>query len=567
MFPASVPAHGHIRSAIVATIIWLVVLLFLAPRILGAAEFAEPDPARSVRLQVFIRNDNAECQAAAKYVEAFAQRRPGVQVEVRDVLTDDAALAEFWRLAKLHKQAEPGLPAFHALDQFVMGFADAERSGPTIDALFEISVYSRTNCPHCQDAKRFLTGLAARWPGVRIKIRDLNTDSGARAEMFEAARQVGVTPTFLPVIAVGGKVLQGYQTDSTTGREIEAILERGQAPAKPAAAQQSRAVAPWGFAWFAMLTASDETNVSRDVPDSAPAPLTKLAPPPPAKLAIPPPAKLAPPPPARETAPAAEPDLPTTESPRGIQVPGLGYLSVDAWGLPLFTFLIGLIDGFNPCAMWVLIFLLSVLVNVHDRLRMLLIAGTFVFISGLAYFAFMAAWLNMFLLIGIERPLQIVLGCVALFIGAINIKDCFAFKRGISLSIPESVKPGIYERVRKIVATKYLSVALGLAVVLAIGVNTVELLCTAGLPAMYTQILTVHELPAWQNYAYLLLYNLAYMLDDSLLLTTFVVTLSHRRLQEREGKILKLISGVVILVLGWVMLFQPSLLHWRPSAS
>jgi glutaredoxin len=548
-------------------IMWLVVVSILATMIVGAADSVVANDGRVLRLTVFIRNDNAECVAAVKYVETLARRRPGVQVDVRDVLQDEAALAEFWRLARLQQNAEPGLPAFHALDRFVMGFTDAASTGPTIDGLFDINIYSRTNCPHCQDAKKFLAGLERRWPAVRVKNHDLNTDANARTEMAEVARRGGITPSFVPVIAVGNNVLMGYQTDATTGHEIETVLERGAVASKVKATQQSRAFGVPLVGWFAMLGANIEPAPTAD-PTAKPAtPAAKLASPPPAKLAIPPPAKLAPVPVPEPTATPSEAFDPEPQSPRGINVPGFGYLSVDAWGLPLFTFIIGLIDGFNPCAMWVLVFLLSVLVNVHDRMRMLAIAGTFVFVSGLAYFAFMAAWLNMFLLLGIERPLQIVLGCVALFIGAINVKDCFAFKRGISFSIPESAKPGIYERVRKIVATKYLSVALGLAVVLAIGVNTVELLCTAGLPALYTQILTHHELPAWQNYAYLGLYNVPYMFDDTLLLTTFVITLSHHKPQEREGKVLKFISGAVILLLGLAMLFRPEVLHWSPSGA
>lgn len=94
----------------------------------------------------------------------------------------------------------------------------------------------------------------------------------------------------------------------------------------------------------------------------------------------------------------------------GIETGWFGRLRVHELGLPLFTVLIGLLDGFNPCAMWVLLFLLSLLVNLRDRRKMALIAGIFVAVSGLFYFAFMAAWLNMFLLIGLSRAVQIGLG-------------------------------------------------------------------------------------------------------------------------------------------------------------
>jgi hypothetical protein len=184
------------------------------------------------------------------------------------------------------------------------------------------------------------------------------------------------------------------------------------------------------------------------------------------------------------------------ESPEGIDLPWFGYVRVGDLGLFAFTLLIGLVDGFNPCAMWVLVFLLSVLVNVKDRKQIAAIAGTFVLVSGLAYFAFMAAWLNLFLIVGIARPLQIALGVLAIGISVVNIKDFFAFKQGVTLSIPESAKPGIYAQVRRIVTSKYISVAVGLSVILAVLVNVVEILCTAGLPALDTQILTVQQLPA-----------------------------------------------------------------------
>jgi glutaredoxin len=240
-----------------------------------------------------------------------------------------------------------------------------------------------------------------------------------------------------------------------------------------------------------------------------------------------------------------------------IRTTWFGELHVGNLGLPLFTIVIGLLDGFNPCAMWVLLFLLSLLVNLQDRRKMTLLAGTFVAVSGLVYFAFMAAWLNMFLLIGLSRAVQIGLGGTALLVGAVNVKDFFALHRGISLSIPESVKPGLYARIRRILQADNLAGALTGIVILAGLVNLIELLCTAGFPALYTQILTLQQLPTWEYYGYLGLYNLAYIFDDSLMVTIAVATLSRRKLQERAGRWLKLTSGLVMAGLGAVLLLQP----------
>jgi len=245
---------------------------------------------------------------------------------------------------------------------------------------------------------------------------------------------------------------------------------------------------------------------------------------------------------------------PTVES---IETGWFGPLRVHDLGLPLFTIVIGLLDGFNPCAMWVLLFLLSLLVNLQDRRKMALIAGTFVIVSGLLYFAFMAAWLNVFLVVGLSRALQIGLGGIALFIGTVNVKDFFALHQGLSLSIPESAKPGLYARIRRILQADNLAGALVSVIVLAGLVNTIELLCTAGFPAVYTQILTMQQLPTWNYYGYLGLYNLAYILDDGLMVTIAVVTLSRRKLQERAGRWLKLASGLVMAGLGAILLLSP----------
>ncbi len=244
-----------------------------------------------------------------------------------------------------------------------------------------------------------------------------------------------------------------------------------------------------------------------------------------------------------------------------MRFPCSGRLSAHQLGMPMFTIVIGLVDGFNPCAMWVLLFLLSILVNLKDRTRILAIAGTFVVISGLAYFCFMAAWLNVFLLIGYLRPIQMLLGLMAIIMGAVHVKDFFALHRGISFSIPESAKPGIYARVRGIVTAESMKAAIVGAVVLAVLVNLIELLCTAGLPALYTSILTQQGYSAGVHYLYLGVYILAYMFDDALMVGAVVITLSRRRLQETHGRWLKLLSGAAILLLGVIMLLRPDWLH------
>ena len=234
-----------------------------------------------------------------------------------------------------------------------------------------------------------------------------------------------------------------------------------------------------------------------------------------------------------------------------------GTLDASRLGLPLFTLALGLLDGFNPCAMWVLLFLLSLLVRLRDRRRMALVAGTFVLVSGAVYYAFMAAWLNVFLAVGLSDAVRWLLGAVALAIGAVNVKDFVAWGHGPSLSIPASAKPGLVARMRRAMQAPALPASLLAVAALAVVVNFVELLCTAGIPAIYTAVLAQQQLGVPAYYGYLGLYILGYIADDSLMVAIAVTALSSSKLTEGAGRGLKLVSGAVMLALGTVMLLRP----------
>ena len=243
----------------------------------------------------------------------------------------------------------------------------------------------------------------------------------------------------------------------------------------------------------------------------------------------------------------------------GTQAEGslLGPLGASRLGLPLFTLALGLLDGVNPCAMWVLLFLLSMLVRLQDRRRMALVAGTFVLVGGAVYYAFMAAWLNVFLAVGLTQAVRWTLGGVALLIGVVNVKDGLACGHGPSLVIPARAKPGLVARMRRAMQAPGLPASLLAVAVLAVVVNFVELLCTAGLPAVYTAVLAQHAPGTAAHLAYLGLYIVGYIADDALMVALAVTALGSGKLGERAGRRLKLVSGLVMLGLGAVLLLRP----------
>jgi glutaredoxin len=374
---------------------------------------------------------------------------------------------------------------------------------PAFTRAADVEAFVREGCPHCAKAEIFLAALGRERPQLVISVRDVGKDPAALARLKEIAKAQGSGSVRVPAVYAGGQLIVGYSPEANTDRLIRDALA-----SKPVAAPAH--------------TGADGACEAEESLSCAAGP---------------------------EAQPA--PDA------SGFEVTLFGRtISLDDVGLPLFTVAMGLLDGLNPCSMWVLILMISLLAPLNDRKRMVAIAGTFVLVEGIAYFAFMAAWLNLFLFIGLSRASELVIAGLAIVAGLINLKDVVAFGRGISLSIPDSAKPGIYARMRSILHAENLTAALVGTVILGLLVQVVEFLCTSGFPALFTRILTLKQLDTLAYYGYLLLYIAAYMVDDIVVLTIGVVTLSKHRLQEKEGRVLKLLSGLAMVGLGMYLVFR-----------
>ncbi len=251
----------------------------------------------------------------------------------------------------------------------------------------------------------------------------------------------------------------------------------------------------------------------------------------------------------------------TVAAEESVEVPGIGEVTASSVPLPVFTALVAGLDAFNPCAFFVLLFLLSLLVHARSRARMAWVGLVFVMVSGVLYFVFMAAWLNLFLVTENLRMVTLIAGGIAVALGALSAKDYFAPEVGPSVSIPEEAKPGLFARMRSLIAIDRLLPVIVATVTLAIVANSYELLCTAGLPMVFTRVLTLNDLPTPTYYGYLALYNVIYVIPLLAIVAGFVWTLGSRKLQPSEGRVLKLVSGTMMLGLGAVLIFAPDLLE------
>lgn len=242
---------------------------------------------------------------------------------------------------------------------------------------------------------------------------------------------------------------------------------------------------------------------------------------------------------------------------RAINLPIVGEIKVEHFSLPILTILIAVIDGFNPCAMWTLLFLISLLFGMKDRKRMWILGISFIVASATVYFLFLAAWLSLFSFLGVVSWIKIVIGLLAIGAGSYYLRDVVVNKSGGCQVTNNERRTKILEQLKKFTQEKQLILALVGIVVLAFAVNLIELVCSAGLPAIYTQILSMSDLSIWQYYGYLILYVLIFMLDDIFVFMTAMITLKAIGIESKYARYSHLIGGVLLLIIGLLLLFKP----------
>jgi glutaredoxin len=363
-------------------------------------------------------------------------------------------------------------------------------------------------CPHCEKEKEYFKEIRSRYKSLSINDYEVWYNRKNSALMQKMAALYGLQPTGVPVTFIGDKAFVGFSDEMK--EQLEAEIKK--------------------CSETACLNPMDLLNMQ--LKPSASSPVYGEV--------------------SRQS---------VQENKQTINIPLIGQIDASSASLPLLTIMIAGMDSFNPCAFFVLFSLLGLLIHAKSRKKMILIGGIFVFFSGFIYFLFMAAWLNVFLLMGQVALITLVAGVVSIIVASINIKDFFAYKQGVSLTIPDSAKPKLFDRMRKLLkTTSLLSIVFG-TVVLAIAANAYELLCTAGFPMVFTRILTLNNLPVFSYYLYLVLYNLIYVIPLAIIVIIFTVTLGKRQLTEWQGRLLKLVSGVMMLELGTVLLFKPALLN------
>lgn len=387
--------------------------------------------------------------------------------------------------------------AIFALVAFFLSFFPAFAEENKTDIYF----FYGDGCPHCAKEEMFLDKLEKENLNLEIhRFEVWKNDKNSRF-LSDLSKAYGWNVTGVPLTVIGGETIVGYWNEETTGQEIVKAIENH-----------------LGTGSRDLVGEFLENGTETKAPGRA-----------------------------------------ADKGERSINMPVFGRVDLKDVSLPLLTIMIAAVDGLNPCALWVLVFLISMLVSLQQRRKLLILGSAFIIASAALYYFVLAAWLNFLLFVGFMKWLQVIIGLAAIYSGYYYIKKWLDQDKTCH-SVDEMERKKIFTKVKEVIARDKIWLALIGIVVVAFSVNLFKLLCSAGLPAIYTQVLTLSGLPKWQYYAYLLLYVAVFQIYEIVILGVALSTFKMKAINPKFILRIGLVGGIVMLVIGILMLFRPDVL-------
>ncbi|NMC51587.1 hypothetical protein GYA54_02570 [Candidatus Kuenenbacteria bacterium] len=370
-----------------------------------------------------------------------------------------------------------------------------------------IYFFWQQGCPHCATEKPFLEDLVKQNPQLELRSFDIGSSHESIELLADIGRRLNINIQGVPFTLIGERYFIGWHKESTTGASIKQAVDLA-------------LVLP-------CLDIVREIEIKEDILLDKP-----------------------------EEGECQQKGG-VTILPAEIKLPLLGEVALENISLPLLTIVMGALDGFNPCAMWTLLFLISLLLGMKNRKRMWLLGVAFIFTSALVYFLFMSAWLNLILFLGFVTWVRVIIGALAFFGGVYNLKEFLLNKDSGCKVADDEKRQKVFKKIKNIIGQNSLWLAIGGIIALALLVNLAELVCSAGLPAVYTQVLALTELSKTQYYFYILLYIFFFMLDDLFIFFVAMITLEMTGITTKYTKYSKLIGGLLMLLIGLLLIFKP----------
>lgn len=402
------------------------------------------------------------------------------------------------------------------------------------------------SCPHCAKELLYLQTVKIIYPNLKIKKFEIYRNFDNAKLLQETGWKLGINVSGVPCLIIGDKHFIGY-AEGITSAQIEAQINKCSKTKCPDSiaeilgidTEKKQKSAPPEKQNITEETKQPVSTVNTAKKQNSIEKTKK---------------------PVSNVNAAKKQDPPANvnaDSGKIINLPLLGKINIHQFSLPVLTILIGVLDGFNPCAMWTLLFLISLLLGMKNRKKMWILGTAFIAASAFVYFIFMSAWLNLLLFLGFVIWVRIIIGGLAIFGGTYSLKSFFIDKNtGCKVTGSEN-RQKVFQKLKSVVEHNSFCLALCGIIVLAFMVNLVELICSAGLPAIYTQVLALNKLPAWQYYLYIFLYIFFFMIDDLFVFFAAMITLEMTGITTKHVKYSQLVGGIIMLIIGFLLILKP----------
>lgn len=378
---------------------------------------------------------------------------------------------------------------------------------PTLVSAKEVNLYlfHGDGCPHCAKEREYLKEIEKEYDDVNIHLYEVWYDTDNQELMEKVKKELNSSTNYVPLTIIGDKYTVGFNdnTKLMIKNNIEKCLK-----------EECEDVVGNVLAG----KTANETTIKKEVKEQ------------------------------KKDKEDSIKDLPI-----------LGKVDVKKVSLPIIAAVIGLVDGFNPCAMWVLIFLISMLLGTKDRKKMWILGLTFLFTSAFIYLLFMVAWLNIAIKMNTVIWLRITIAIIAIIAAFINLKSFYkSLKKDTGCEVVDSKKrKNIIEKIKKFTLEKSLILGLLGVMTLAVSVNFIELACSAGLPLLFTQILALNNLSKLSYMIYILIYIFFFLVDDIIVFVIAMFTLKITGISNKYSKYSHLIGGIIMLLIGLLMIIKP----------
>lgn len=370
-----------------------------------------------------------------------------------------------------------------------------------------IYLFYGESCPHCKELEEFLEPYLKENENVILNKYEVWNDKDNQEKLNEVRKILNDNSNGVPYLVIGNNVITGYDSEFTPERIKNTINYYQNIEYKDK------------VGIYLGTTTEEKENEKNDIKKYE----------------------------------DEEINIPILGKKKGKEVPIL-----------ISAIIIGLVDGFNPCAMWILIFLISMLLGIKDKKRKWILGITFLLSSAVVYFLFLISWLNLAVFLNKIIFIRMGISLIAVFFGLLTIlKFFFVHEEDGCEVVDQKRRKKIITSIKKIVKEKSFVLAILGIIVLAVSVNIIELLCSLGLPVMFTQILTINGLSKTSQIIYSIIYVIFFLIDDIIVFFIAMKTLEIKAISNKFGKYSHLIGGIIMLIIGFLMLYKPEWLMFN----